>query len=239
VHGSLLIIGGGERGRDIQDVAIKLAGGRPQWVYIPTAGSDAEIAKAIPPAFIGRSGAALTVLHTRDRAVANSETFTAPLRSATAVFFDGGRQWRLVDGYAGTLTEQELRGVLDRGGLIAGTSAGATIQGSYLIRGSPLSNDILMAPGYERGFGYLSNAAIDQHVTQRDRENDLSKVIAVHPGLLGVGIDESTAVTVQRNIMTVIGRGVVRITDGVDHKGLPYYVLKSGTRFDLANWHVL
>jgi cyanophycinase len=115
-------------------------------------------------------------------------------------------------------------------------SAGATIQGSYLIRGSPRSNTILMAPGYERGFGYLSNVAIDQHVTQRGRDNDLSAVVAAHPGLLGVGINESTAVIVQGNTMTVIGKGVVRITDGADHGGARFYTLTAGARFDLASW---
>jgi cyanophycinase len=235
-HGALLIIGGGERGTEIIKAAVNLAGTPPRWVYIPTAGSDADVAKAEPPAFTHQSGGSVTVLHTRDRKVANSEAFTAPLRTATAVFIAGGRQWRLVDAYAGTRAQTELAAVLDRGGLISGSSAGATIQGSYLVRGSPRSNTILMAPGYERGFGYLTNVAIDQHVAQRDRENDLSVVVAEHPGLLGVGIDESTAVIVQGNTMTVIGRGVVRITDGADHGGEPFYTLKPGARFDLASW---
>jgi cyanophycinase len=235
----LLIIGGGERGTEIQDAAIKLGGNPARWVYIPTAGTDAEVAKAEPPAFIRRSGGTFTILHTRNRKVADSVRFVAPLREATAVFFGGGRQWRLVDAYGGTRTERELRGVLDRNGLIAGSSAGATIQGSYLIRGARESNEILMSPGHERGFGYLSNVAIDQHVSERGRENDLSVIVAAHPGLLGIGIDESTAVVVERNVMTVIGRGTVRITDGAEHDGVPFYTLKPGARFDLANWQVL
>lgn len=237
-RGVLLIIGGGERGTEIENAAIKLGGKPSRWVYIPTALSDPNLAKAEPPAFIGRSGSMVTILHTRDRMVADSETFTAPLRAATAVFIGGGRQWRLVDAYRGTRTETELRAVLDRDGLISGSSAGATIQGSYLIRGSPRSNKILIAPGYERGFGFLSNAAIDQHVSQRGRENDLSAVVAAHPGLLGVGIDESTAVIVQGNTMTVIGKGTVRITDGADHGGARFQTLKPGARFDLASWQI-
>jgi cyanophycinase len=238
VRGALLIIGGGARGAEIQNAAIRLGGKPSRWVFIPTAMSDADVAKAEAPAFIRRSGGTFTILHTRDRKVADSEAFTAPLRAATAVFIGGGRQWRLVDAYRGTRTETELRAVLDRNGLISGSSAGATIQGSYLVRGSPQSNKILMAPGYERGFGYLSNVAIDQHVTQRGRERDLSVVVAAHPGLLGIGIDESTAVIVQGNTMTVIGRGMVRITDGTDHGGAPFYTLKPGVRFDLASWQI-
>jgi len=94
-NGSLLIIGGGMRGPDIQEAAMSLgrgSGGPGRWVYIPTAAADNELARATPPAFIARSGATMTVLHTRDRAVADTETFIAPLRAATAVFIDGGRQ---------------------------------------------------------------------------------------------------------------------------------------------------
>jgi cyanophycinase len=77
-----------------------------------------------------------TVLHTRDRGEADSEAFVEPLKTATAVWFCGGRHWRIVDAYGGTRTEREIRAVLDRGRLIAGPSAGATIQGSYLVRGA-------------------------------------------------------------------------------------------------------
>jgi cyanophycinase-like exopeptidase len=110
-HGTLLIIGGGERGLEIVKAAIRLGGQPSRWVYIPTAASDADVANAEPPAFIRQSGGTVTVLHTRDRKVADSEAFTAPLRAATAVFIGGGRQWRLVDAYAGTRTESELRAV--------------------------------------------------------------------------------------------------------------------------------
>jgi cyanophycinase len=208
-------------------------------VFIPTAGSDEEIARAVPPAFMRRSGASVSVLHTRDRAVADSEGFVAPLRTATAVFFMGGRQWRLVDAYAGTRTEREFRGVLDRGGEIAGSSAGASIQASYLVRGSPSGNEILMAPGHERGFGYLVNAAIDQHVRARGRADDLARIVAAHPELLGIGIDEGTAIIVEGTTMTVIGPGEVLVTDGASHDGAPYLVLTRGMRYDLANWRVM
>jgi cyanophycinase len=177
-----------------------------------------------------------TLLHARDRAEADREEFVAPLKAATAVWYSGGRQWRLVDAYAGTRTEREIRAVLDRGGLIAGTSAGATIQGSYLVRGSPESNLVMMSPGHEQGFGYVSNAAVDQHANVRERECDLADVVAAHPEVLGIGIDEGTAIVVRRNLMTVIGIGRVLITDGVAHVGLPYYPLVAGDRFDLGRW---
>ena len=75
------------------------------------------------------------MLHTADPKVANTEEFVKPLLDANGVWFDGGRQWNGVDSYAGTRALEEFRKVLDRGGAIAGSSAGATIQGDYLVRG--------------------------------------------------------------------------------------------------------
>jgi cyanophycinase len=241
--GTLLIIGGGNLEAEIQDAAIQLGrgpdGAPARWVVIPTALADEELPHMKPPEFTARDGVAVTVLHTRDRSEADSADFIAPLQSATAVYFVGGRQWRLVDAYADTRTARALRAVLDRGGLIAGTSAGATIQGSYLVRGAPEGNEIMMSPGHERGFGYLTNAAIDQHVIARGRESDLAQVVAAHPGLLGIGIDEATAVVVQQDRMRVIGRSVVLITDGADHAGRPYYALPAGAQFDLASRQIM
>jgi len=123
--------------------------------------------------------------------------------------------------------------------MIAGNSAGAMIQGSYLMRGNPSEVRTLMSTGHEKGFGYLTNVAIDPHVIRRGWEHDLAQVVAAHPGLLGVGIDEQTAVVVLRNTMTVLGSSAVLITDGASHDGKSYYVLTPGTRFDLATWTVL
>jgi cyanophycinase len=178
---------------------------------------------------LGRRSA---VLHARDRAAADTDGFVAPLRDASAVWFEGGRQTRLAEAYAGTATERALRGVLDRGGLMAGTSAGATIQGSYLVRGA--RGDIRAAPGLERAFGYLRNVAVDQHVDARNRDRDLVPLVAATPGLLGLGLDEGTAALVRGDEFGVVGRGRVLVTDGADHGGLPYDVLRPGDRFDLA-----
>jgi cyanophycinase len=174
-----------------------------------------------------------TVLHTRDRTQADSEEFVEPLKKAKAVWFDGGRQWRLVDAFAGTRTQREIEAVLARGGVIGGSSAGATIQGSYLVRGAREGNQVMMAKGYEEGFGYLRGVAIDQHILPRNRVDDLVPVIEAHPELLGLGIDESTAVVVTGDRFEVIGRGVVGIYDGKDHDGKRYYLLAPGEKYDL------
>jgi cyanophycinase len=128
-----------------------------------------------------------------------------------------------------TRTLRELRAVLARGGVIGGTSAGATILGSYLVRGAREGNSVMMAPGYEQGFGFLRGVAIDQHLLKRKRENDMIAVVSAHPQLLGIGIDEKTAVVVQGDRFEVVGPSKVAIYEN----SKPYYFLSGGDRFDL------
>jgi cyanophycinase len=234
--GSLVVVGGGKIGPAIVERFVSLAGGPDaNLVLIPTAAEDKELdLRKLEATFVKQFGVKhVTVLHTRDRKQADSEAFVAPLRQARGVWFGGGRQWRLVDSYLNTLTQRELEAVLERGGVVGGTSAGATIQGSYLVRGAREGNQIMMAKGYEEGFGYLKSVAVDQHLIRRRRENDLVGVIAAHPDLLGIGIDESTAIIVAGDRFEVIGDSQVGIYDGQDHDGKRYYFLSPGARFDL------
>jgi cyanophycinase len=238
--GSVLAVGGGAVGPEIADEFIRLAGGLDApVVVIPTAGDAAAYEPAyLQSTFLWQRGMRrLTLLHTRDRAVADSEEFTAPLRAARGAWIEGGRQWRLVDAYLGARTEQELHALLARGGVVGGSSAGATILGSYLVRGDPEGNRIMMAKGYEQGFGFLRGVAIDQHLLARRRERDMLAVIRRHPALLGIGLDESTAILVEGDRFRVVGPSKVaiydsRYTPGAD--GLPYYFLSAGDAFDLA-----
>jgi cyanophycinase len=235
-QGTLVIVGGGQLGPDIVKRFVTLAGGKDgAAVVIPTAAENDPVnVKAVAEGFTRTFGFKnVAVIHTRDRGEADSDGFVAPLKKAKAVWFNGGRQWRIVDSYLGTRTQREIEAVLERGGVIGGSSAGATIQGSYLVRGARDGNDILMAKGYEQGFGYLRGVAIDQHILPRHRTDDLVQVIGAHPELLGLGIDESTAVVVEGDRFEVIGRGVVGIYDGKDHDGKRYYLLATGETFDL------
>jgi cyanophycinase len=236
VQGSLVIVGGGDVLPEIVARFVALAGGpESEFVVIPTAAESEQIDKErARDRFARRFGVKnVTVLHTRDRAEAESEAFVAPLKTARGVWYEGGRQWRLVDSYLNTRTQREIEAVLARGGVIGGTSAGATIQGSYLVRGAREGNHIMMAKGYEQGFGHLKRVAIDQHLLPRHREQDLVAVIEAHPELLGLGIDEATAVVVQGDCFEVIGKSVVGIYDGEDHGGKRYYFLNKGEQFDL------
>jgi cyanophycinase len=234
--GALVVDGGGQTAEMIKRFVALAGGVESPVVLIPTASESEQIdLKQAQQAFVRRFGFKhVTVLHTRDRALADKEEFAAPLKTARAVWFAGGRQWRLVDSYMGTRTQREVEAVLSRGGVIGGSSAGATIQGSYLLRGAREGNHIMMAKGYEEGFGYLKGVTVDQHLIARGRQNDLVGVIDKKPELLGLGLDEPAAIVVQGDRMEVIGRSVVGIYDGKEHDGKRYYFLAPGEVFDLA-----
>lgn len=237
-HGSLLIVGGAMRSSELYQKFIELAGGPDaHLVMIPTAGGADHYDHRYSGLEAWREHGArnMTVLHTTDRGKADSEAFVEALRTADGVFFFGGRQWRLVDAYGGTRTEEEIRRVLERGGVIGGTSAGASIQGSFLVRGDTRTNQIMMGDR-QVGFGYLRGVGIDQHVLRRNRHFDLLEVIEAHPDLLGIGLDEDTGIVVQGDTFEVIGRSYVLVydRDTVTDGGAPFYFLAPGDRFDMA-----
>jgi len=242
-RGALVVAGGGGPGKDniIPRRFLELAGGSDaEIVIIPTASeSDDYNSRTRRARLLREAGAThITILHTRDRTIADSDEFLRPLRTARGVWFGGGRQWRLADAYLGTRAQAAINDVLNRGGVVGGTSAGATIQGSYLVRGAVEGNEVMMSPGHEQGLGLLRGVAIDQHVIQRKRVGDMTAVVEKYPDLLGLGIDEKTAIVVQGDQFEVIGDSDVVVTDPsrprVDGDD-PWYFLKPGDRFDLKS----
>ena len=237
--GHLIIHGGGSLTSDVIDRFVELGdGAKGHLVYVPTSLEDEPAANlsAIPgylrPELFGK----VTILHTRDPKVADTNEFIAPLKTATAIWFSGGRQWRTMDAYLNTKTAAAFVAVYQRGGVIAGSSAGATVQGSYLVRGAPEGNHIMMAGGHEQGFGFFPNAAIDQHAIVRKRLDDMIPVIERHPGLLGVAIDESTALMVSGGVASVLGKSKVALYDArrwADETSR-YFFLEKGERFDIG-----
>lgn len=184
----------------------------------------------------------VSVIHTFDRAEADSDSFVKPLRTATAVWIWGGSHEALVKAYVDTKTEKELRGLLARGGIVGGGSAGAMTLGSYMAardeEASPEHPEgghrlLTTRRPFDTGFGFLANSVIDAHVGNRRREEDLGQVISVRPGLLGVGIDETTALLVHGDEGEVVGEGHVRIWDGRMHGEHPYLLLSNGQHFNL------
>jgi cyanophycinase len=174
----------------------------------------------------------ITILHTRNRKTANSEDFVKPLRTARGVWISGGNAGRLAEAYLDTLTQREIEAVLRRGGVVGGNSAGAIIQGSYTIRGNP-NKPVLMVKGSERGFAFLTDVAINPHLSEAMRQNELVTILDAHPKLLGIGIDEKAAIVVTGDRFQVIGKGRVAIYDNTKHGNNWYYWLETGDTFDL------
>ncbi len=236
-NGSLVIVGGAMRDPAIIERFLELAGGKDApIVVIPTAGGREEYGPywsgLIQFKEVGATN--LTVLHTTDREEADSEAFVESIQKARGVFFGGGRQWRLADVYLHTRTHDELTKLLERGGVIGGSSAGASIQGSYLIRGDTKTNTVMMGDHVE-GMGFLRNVGIDQHLLKRNRHFDMIDVIKKNPELLGIGIDENTAIVVRRDQFEVIGQSYVVIYDNtsVIPPDGQFFFLAPGDRYNM------
>jgi cyanophycinase len=246
--GSLVVVGGGSTdGTGIVEKFIELAGGPgAKFVIVPTAGGnrtrEGEVRVYEEEAAVGRwlkrGLKHVRMLHTHDPKVADTEAFVAPLREANAVWFDGGRQWNIVDSYANTLAYREFHNVLARGGVIGGSSAGATIQGEYLVRGDTSGPGVMMTAeaNHQEGFRFLRRTAIDQHINARHRWDDLVPVIQKFPNLLGIGLSEGTAIVVKGDSFEVIGKWKVAVHDNTrlyQPWEKPYYVLSPGDVYDM------
>lgn len=234
--GSLVIVGGGGLPEDVARKFVELAGGPDALIVVlPTANPDPV--PLTEGAFLKRAGAKnVIVLPGRDLKTVDDPDNLTTLKKAKGIWFGGGRQWRFVDAYEGTKALDHFRDVLKRGGVIGGSSAGATIQGDYLCRGSPFGNLEMMCEGYERGLGFLPGVAIDQHFRQRDRFPDMAALVKAYPKMLGIGIDEATALIVRGHLGEVMGKGQVHFFDRTRPipEGKPgYESVKAGGQYDL------
>ena len=245
--GSLVIVGGGGMPSGLLDRFIKLAGGpEAPLLFIPC---EERERLPRPPRMVEalrRAGAKnVDWLHTKDRRAANEDAaLLAKVKGARGIWFGGGRQWNFVDSYQNTRLHALMQDVLARGGVIGGSSAGASIQADYMARGNPLGNRDSMAEGYETGLGFLQGVAIDQHFTQRDRLPDMTALVDTYPKLLGIGLDEAAAIVVQGSTAEVVARKGRRVLFYDRRKpvvaGQPDYTpLVDGQRFDLAKRAIL
>ena len=245
-QGTLMVAGGGSFDREFWVKFVDAAGGAEKLiVVIPTAGGQPSYSQDDGGARAFRNAGAknVLVLHTDSKAVANTDSFVAHIRQAGGVWFAGGRHFRLVDSYGGTKSEAAFHDVLARGGVVGGSSAGASIQGSFLVRGAPSNNNAIMAyPGYEKGFAFLRGVGIDQHVVARSRLPDLAdSIMPKHPELLLISEDEGTAWVVQGDTGTIMGRSKAFVYNGKDatDRGKPFLTLWPGDRYNLATRRVI
>ncbi len=232
--GSLLIIGGGTVTPDIWDRFVELAGGKNAEIVVITNASGeeddyhstaiVELQKRLDYPFL------VTRMHLKNIVEANDPDKIAPLKTASGIYFTGGRQWRISEVYLNTLAHQAMWDLLSRGGVIAGSSAGASIQGSLLWRGDTSGPDILIGD-HTQGLGFMKMTAIDQHILVRNRQHDLDAFIKAAPGFLGIGLDESTAIEVHGDEITVLGKSYVAIHHKDQEK---FRFLRAGQKIDVS-----
>jgi cyanophycinase len=219
-RGSVMAIGGAEdkfNDRVILSRFVSLAGGDDARIAIvPTASSIEAAGERYKAIFLELGVGAAEVAYIGDRVAANSEDITRLLASSTGIFLTGGNQMRLSTIMGGTKTAAMIRRRFEDGAIIAGTSAGASILSEHMVAfGASGASPRQRMAQMVAGFGLVQNVIIDQHFRQRDRIGRLLMMVAASPGLLGIGIDEDTAILISsQNVLEVIGRHTVTIVDG-------------------------
>lgn len=221
IEGKLLIIGGAEDKKDkciILRKFIELAGESKARIIIMTTATQhpVEVGKEYEELFIKLGAEKACSLPVNNRSDADNAYFVQSMQQATGVFFTGGDQLRITSTLGGTQISEVLTNLYHQGVVIAGTSAGASVMSDTMIVGgksseTPKKSMISMAPG----LGFLKEVLIDQHFAQRGRIGRLLEAVAQNPYILGIGIDEDTAIIVSSDAhFEVIGSQTVTVVDG-------------------------
>ena len=255
-----MIIGGAEdklRKRTILTEFVEASGGPDARIaVIATASSLGPEVVEVYDALFRRLGAAEVVsVRPQSREDAHDPELVAELEKATGVFMTGGNQLKLSAVVCGTPFGDALVAAHERGVVVAGTSAGASIQSSHMVAfGGPGSTPKQRMTQVAAGLGLLSSSVIDQHFDQRNRYGRLLMIVSQSPSLLGIGVDEDTAAVVEQHdgheVMRVVGKGAVTVldpsrvvTNAYEAKrstpllasGVVLHVLPEGSRFDLTD----
>jgi cyanophycinase len=221
-HGHLVIIGGHEDRRHDMEILtrfVELSGGADaKIVVISAASAVADQMWRIYDRAFGELGVRNRVhLHLQSRQCANDAEHIRDIRDATGIFMTGGDQKRLLAIIGGTALDAEMHVALKlRGACIGGTSAGASaMSGHMLAQGRAELHPEKGSVSLGAGLGFLHKVVVDQHFSERQRLSRLLSVVAQNPYLQGIGIDEDTALVIERGVgIEVLGEGAVTIVDG-------------------------
>jgi cyanophycinase len=255
--GHLVIIGGGKRPDYIMDKVVQLAGGtKVKIVIIPVASSVPEETGEFVKAQFERVGAKSVEILIFSRETADEDSNLRKLKGAKGIFFSGGDQVKLTQSLSGTKLLDSIRKIYAKGGVVSGTSAGASAMSKVMVIGNELGNEepetvySAIKEGTAKtgeGFGFIDWAIVDQHFVVRKRENRLLSLVLENPNLVGVGIDEATAIIVKPdNSLEVLGESSVMIIDArrvkeikadrkgnLGGKGIEINILLEGDRWDV------
>ncbi len=254
-----MIIGGAEdklRKRTILTEFVASSGGPDARIaVIPTASSLGDEVVEVYDAVFRKLGAAdVVAVRPETREDAHDAALVARLHGATGIFMTGGNQLKLSAVISGTPLGEAIREAHRDGVMVAGTSAGASIQSSHMVAfGGPGATPKQRMTQVAAGLGLVESAVIDQHFDQRNRYGRLLMIVSQSPQLLGIGVDEDTAAVVtdegERQVLRVLGRGSVTIfdpsrmvTDAYEAQrsrpllasGVTLHVLPEGAVFDLT-----
>jgi cyanophycinase len=260
VPGPIMAIGGAEDKVDnkvILSTFLQVSGGQnAKLAILPTASSIESAGERYKALFLSMGAESAEVAYFGERPAANSGPLLDVLKNSTGIFLTGGNQLRLSALLGGTEVSAIIRRRHDEGAVIAGTSAGASILSSHMVAyGASGNTPKQRMAQMVAGFGLVPDVIIDQHFRQRDRIGRLLALVASNPRLLGVGIDEDTAVLFDHHqTMEVIGRRSVTVVDGqhmesniyqvkrygeISITGATLHMLTAGRRFDLAERTVI
>jgi len=227
--GHLVIVGGGERTDEIMKKFIELSGGKNATIAIfPMAsGTPDEVGAGYVKEMKGLGVKEAFYLNINANA-ANQDSTVAKMANVTGVFYSGGDQVLLTAALLNTKVQKRIHEIYKNGGVVGGTSAGAAVMSKIMITGNELLNKDSSAAFHtllkdnievKEGFGFITDAIIDQHFVVRRRHNRLITVVLQNPKLLGVAIDEATCIIVNPdNTFTVLGESVVLVYDATKSK---------------------
>jgi cyanophycinase len=225
-----LVIVGGVQTKEIQKKFVELAGGKDaRIIIIPNAGSEPKrSSESQQRDYISLGAQADYLLFNRE--TADDEANLKKMDWANAVFFLGGDQSDLTRDMLGTRLLDKVFDIYNKNGVVGGSSAGAAVMSEIMLTGNELINKdssssfISIQKGNietAKGFGFVKNAIIDQHFLKRKRHNRLITLMCEHPNLLGIAIDESTAIIVKPDeTFEVIGRNQVLVYDPTASKNI-------------------
>jgi cyanophycinase len=253
--GPLVVIGGAEdklRRAKVLRRFVALAGGKgARIVVVPTASSvEPEMVEVYTDVFTRLGAASVLAVRPTGRRQADDPVPASTLRDATGVFLTGGNQLRLAQWVAGTALGSAILAAHQRGAVVGGTSAGASVMSTHMIsQGDEGITPRQRSSQLTAGLGIIDGVVVDQHFDQRNRFGRLMSVVATSPSLLGIGIDEDTAAVVtEQRWLEVVGSGAVFVVDAHQavsdaheaRRGAPLllsgavvHTLPSGSRFDL------